>query len=92
MTWAIASAVAVDGAKSFYSPCVVPSGIVAANRSAPVAKAVLLDNRATSRNPDDRDAGFRVLMVQYGIKPTEFFLVGEAMEQQWQSLFASKGG
>lgn len=56
------------------------------------AKAVLLDNRATSRNPDDRDAGFRVLMEQYGIKPTEFFLVGEAMEQQWQSLFASKGG
>jgi hypothetical protein len=51
------------------------------------AKAVLLDNRATRRNPANRDAGFRVLMEQYGIKPNEFFLVGEAMEHQWQTLF-----
>jgi hypothetical protein len=51
------------------------------------AKAVLLENRATRRNPANRDAGFRVLMEQYGIKPNEFFLVGEAMEHQWQTLF-----
>ena len=51
------------------------------------AKAVLLDNRATRRNPANRDAGFRVLMEQYGIKPNEFFLVGEAMEHKWQTLF-----
>lgn len=54
------------------------------------AKAVLLDNRASRRNLANRDTGFRVLMEQYGIKPNEFFLVGEAMEQQWQTLFASK--
>jgi hypothetical protein len=51
------------------------------------AKAVLLDNRVTRRNPANRDAGFRVLMEQYDIKPNEFFLVGEAMEHQWQTLF-----
>lgn len=52
------------------------------------AKAVLLDNRATRRNPTNRDAGFRVLMEHYGIKQNEFHLVGEAMAQQWQTLFS----
>jgi hypothetical protein len=51
------------------------------------AKAVLLDNRATRRNPANRDTGFRVLMEQYDIKQNEFHLVGEAMAQQWQTLF-----
>jgi len=51
------------------------------------ARAVLLNNRLMRRNPSNRDAGFRVLMEQYGIKPNEFFLVGEAMEHQWQTLF-----
>ena len=51
------------------------------------ARAVLLDNRSMRRNPSNRDTGFRVLMEQYGIKPNEFFLVGEAMEKQWQTLF-----
>ena len=54
------------------------------------AKALLLDNRSMRRNPTNRDAGFRVLMEQYEIKPNEFFLVGEAMEHQWQTLFVSK--
>lgn len=53
------------------------------------AKAVLLLNRSTRRNLDNRDAGFRVLMEQYGIKHNEFFLVGEAMAGQWQTLFGS---
>lgn len=52
------------------------------------AKAVLLENRATRRNPANRDAGFRVLMEHYGIKQNEFHLVGEAMAQQWQTLFS----
>ncbi len=51
------------------------------------ARAVLLDSRLMRRNPSNRDAGFRVLMEHYGIKPNEFFLVGEAMEKQWQTLF-----
>lgn len=51
------------------------------------AKAVLLENRITRRNPSNRDAGFRVLMEQYDIKQNEFFLVGEAIAQQWQTLF-----
>jgi len=53
------------------------------------AMAVLLENRATRRNPANRDTGFRVLMEQYDIKQNEFFLVGEAMAQQWQTLFVA---
>jgi hypothetical protein len=51
------------------------------------AMAVLQENRITRRNLNNRDAGFRVLMEHYEIKQNEFFLVGEAMAQQWQTLF-----
>jgi len=51
------------------------------------ARAVLMNSTKFRRNPKNRDAAFRILMDHYEIKQNEFFLVGEAMAFQWQTLF-----
>jgi len=53
------------------------------------ARAVLEYSAKFRRNPKNRDAAFRILMDHYEIKQNEFFLVGEAMALQWQTLFDS---
>ena len=51
------------------------------------SRAVLHASGKSGRGSKSRDAAFGVLMTHYEIKPNEFFLVGEAMSGQWQSLF-----
>jgi hypothetical protein len=51
------------------------------------ARAVLQLSSKFRRNPKNRDSAFRILMDHYEIKQNEFFLVGEAMANQWQTLF-----
>ena len=53
------------------------------------ARAVLEQSAKFRRNPKNRDAAFRILVDQYEIKQNEFFLAGEALALQWQTLFDS---
>ena len=54
------------------------------------ARSVIQKNKAYRKDSSKRDDAFSELMNQYEIKPNEFFLVGEAMEHQWQTLFTDE--
>ncbi len=51
------------------------------------ARAVLAEDRQYKRRPNNRELAFKILTEHYEIAPNEFFIVGEALEHQWQGLF-----
>lgn len=51
------------------------------------ARQVLLRDQRYLRRPDNREVAFAALQRHYEIHANEFFLVGEALEGQWQNLF-----
>lgn len=52
------------------------------------ARAILLADRQYQRK-QNRELGFAILTEHFEIAPNELFLVGEALENQWQGLFDS---
>lgn len=51
------------------------------------AQAVLRASLSSGTALVDKDVAFKILIEQYDIKTNEFFLVGAAMDRQWQTLF-----
>jgi hypothetical protein len=51
------------------------------------ARAVLASNTRYKLRPN-KNLGFEILSRHYEIKPNELFLVGEALETQWEGLFS----
>ncbi len=51
------------------------------------ARAILSADRQFQRKPDNREVAFAILTEKYAIASNEFFLVGKALEHQWQGLF-----
>ena len=52
------------------------------------ARAVFLMDPFIDPDFPNRDSAFAILTEHYEIKPNEYFLIGEALATQWQTLFA----